>query len=119
VVHESDAALTLLADLHFPSSLPFQPENHDRANHFALPHPRETGRWFSLIWAGLTWIGQVISLSYGSEGGVVSLRCLSGDSEPLSKFADSHLQKTLVWSRVVVESALPSRGPKSSPNASR
>src|SRR6516162_9004237 len=30
-----------LVDFPFPSSLPFQPERHDRADHLALAHPRK------------------------------------------------------------------------------
>jgi hypothetical protein len=44
---------------------------------------------------------------------------LSGDSERFSDFADSHLQKAVVRSRVAVESALPSRRLKGSQNAAR
>src|SRR5579871_429166 len=36
--------LTPFVDFLLPSSLPCQPERHDRANHLALPHRRET-RW--------------------------------------------------------------------------
>jgi hypothetical protein len=57
----------------------------------------------------------------GSHYCVVGSCVTSGakDSEPLSKFADSHLQEAVVGKRIAVKSALPSPRPKGSPNASR